>query len=205
MARCSLASGAHTRSCKALKIGLFMNLAQEQNIDSPTDVNLALEIRDGGKKYLRQFRFNLEGSVTLHIYFDAVFALIGPTGSTLSSPIWSDGMFRVYFPGDYTVCSQCVLEADLPRKPWKPAPLSRQPSVAPTPSSRDEILDPSMDAGLIYPDAMILGPSTTDLLDSPPPSRGRSATPKKEPLKRERSFCRPAPAAKANNSEPLLA
>ena len=171
-------------------------------------MNLALEIRDGGRKYLRQFRFNLEGSVTLHIYFDAIFALIAPNGSTLSSPVWPDGMFRVYFPGDYTVCRQSVLEADVPRKPWKPASLSRQPSVVPTPSSRDEYFDPSIDAGLVYPEAMILGPSTADLLESPPSttphSTTPSATPKKKTMSRSSSFCRPSPSSRASSADSLL-
>ena len=168
-------------------------------------MNLALEISDGGKKYLRQFRFNLDSCVTLHIYFDAIFALIAPNGSTICSPIWPDGMFHIYFPGDYTVCSQSVLEADVPKKTWKPAPLSRQPSVVPAASTRDEFFDPSIDAGLVYPEAMVLGPSTMDLLDSPHSSRSTAkATPKSAVLRRERSFCRPSPTSKSSSSESPL-
>ena len=152
-------------------------------------MNLALEIRDGGKKYLRQFRFNAESCVTLHIYFDAIFALIAPNGTTLTSPVWPDEMFHIYFPGDYTVCSGGVLEADVPKMTWKPAPISRQPSVVGTAApSRDEFFDPSIDAGLVYPEAMVLGPnSMMDLLDSPAPttpsraSASASASPSRTP------------------------
>ena len=205
--------------------------AQEQDIDNPTDVNLALEIRDGGKKYLRQFRFNAESCVTLHIYFDAIFALIAPNGSTLTSPVWPDEMFHIYFPGDYTVCSGGVLEADVPKQTWKPATISRQPSVVGGTSSapsRDEFFDPSIDAGLVYPEAMVLGPnSMMDLLDSPAPttpsrasasasasaspsrtpSASASATPKKG-LSRSSSFSarrrKRSPTAKATSDESRL-
>ncbi|CAE7360721.1 SBE2.2 [Symbiodinium sp. CCMP2592] len=172
-----------------IRVWLDARWLKEQDIDNPTDVNLALEIRDGGKKYLRQFRFNAESCVTLHIYFDAIFALIAPNGSTLTSPVWPDEMFHIYFPGDYTVCSGGVLEADVPKMTWKPAPISRQPSVVGTAApSRDEFFDPSIDAGLVYPEAMVLGPnSMMDLLDSPAPttpsraSASASASPSRTP------------------------
>ncbi|CAE7772101.1 SBE2.2 [Symbiodinium microadriaticum] len=211
-----------------IRVWLDARWLKEQDIDNPTDVNLALEIRDGGKKYLRQFRFNAESCVTLHIYFDAIFALIAPNGSTLTSPVWPDEMFHIYFPGDYTVCSGGVLEADVPKQTWKPATISRQPSVVGGTSSapsRDEFFDPSIDAGLVYPEAMVLGPnSMMDLLDSPAPttpsrasasasasaspsrtpSASASATPKKG-LSRSSSFSarrrKRSPTAKATSDE----
>ena len=122
-------------------------------------MNLALEIRDGGKKYLRQFRFDLDACVRLRAYFDAVFALIGPTGATLlNCRVHPDGMFHIYFPGDYTVYSAGYLDADLPQRPFRAAKLSRERSAVPSLSTaQEQYFDPSFDAGLVYPDAMILG------------------------------------------------
>ena len=160
-----------------IRVWLDSQLLQEHNILDPSDVNLALEIRDGGKKYLRHFRFDMDACVTLHIYFDAVFALLGPTGSTFCScKVNPDGMFRIYFPGDYTVHPPGYLESDIPKRPFKAAKLSKERSQVPSLSvSHGEIFDPSFDVGLVYPDAMVLGPSTSQLLEEmPSPVKARA-------------------------------
>lgn len=178
---------------------------QENNILDPSDVNLALEIRDGGKKYLRQFRFDLDACVRLRAYFDAVFALIGPTGATLlNCRVHPDGMFHIYFPGDYTVYSAGYLDADLPQRPFRAAKLSRERSAVPSLSTaQEQYFDPSFDAGLVYPDAMILGPSTSQLLEEMPtpptfspkktPSASSLTTPKHAISEPERSESRIEP------------
>ncbi|CAJ1346724.1 unnamed protein product, partial [Effrenium voratum] len=103
-----------------IRVWLDGGLLKEHGISDPTDLNLGLEIRDGGKKYLRQFRFDADGGVKLHIYFDAVFALIGPNGSSLTScKAQPDGMFRIYFPGEYTINAPGVVEAGKPQRPFK--------------------------------------------------------------------------------------
>lgn len=172
---------------------------EENNILDPTDLTLALEIRDGGKKYLRHFRFDLDACVRLQMYFDATFAIIGPTGATfLSSRVNPDGMFHIYFPGDYTVYSMGFFEAELPQRPFRAAKLSKNRSVVPSLSTaQEQYFDPSFDAGLVYPDAMVLGPSTSQLLEempSPPCSSPKKtaststiATPKNGTSEPERS------------------
>eukprot|EP00435_Cladocopium_sp_Y103_P017907 s648_g4.t1 len=188
-----------------IRIWLDAKLLQENNILDPSDVNLALEIRDGGKKYLRQFRFDLDACVRLRAYFDAVFALIGPTGATLlSCRVHPDGMFHIYFPGDYTVYSPGYLDADLPQRPFRAAKLSRERSAVPSLSTaQEQYFDPSFDAGLVYPDAMVLGPSTSQLLEEMPtpptlspkktPSVSSLTTPKHATSEPERSESRIEP------------
>lgn len=188
-----------------IRIWLDAKLLQENNILDPSDVKLALEIRDGGKKYLRQFRFDLDACVRLRAYFDAVFALIGPTGATLlNCRVHPDGMFHIYFPGDYTVYSAGYLDADLPQRPFRAAKLSRERSAVPSLSTaQEQYFDPSFDAGLVYPDAMILGPSTSQLLEEMPtpptfspkktPSASSLTTPKHAISEPERSESRIEP------------
>ena len=153
-------------------------IPEEHKIFDPGDVNLAMEIFDGGKKYLRQFRFDQDACVRLPC-FDASFALVGPSEGPLCSCVSSpDGMFKVFFPGDYTVHLEGYLEAEAPARPFRAVKLSR---------SKSEVLrlqaelmeDPSLEAGSLYPEAMVLGPSTSQLLT---PSTPKSCpTPKSLP------------------------
>lgn len=143
-------------------------------------MNLAMEISDGGKKYLRQFRFDQDACVRLPC-FDASFALFGPEGTLCGCRCSPDGMFKVFFPGDYTVQLAGYLEAEAPARPFRAVKLSRSRSeVLRLEAEQAELLeDPSLEAGSLYPEAMVLGPSTSQLLS---PSTPKSApTPKSLP------------------------
>eukprot|EP00446_Apocalathium_sp_SHHI-4_P038691 CAMPEP_0177305258 /NCGR_PEP_ID=MMETSP0368-20130122/7081_1 /TAXON_ID=447022 ORGANISM="Scrippsiella hangoei-like, Strain SHHI-4" /NCGR_SAMPLE_ID=MMETSP0368 /ASSEMBLY_ACC=CAM_ASM_000363 /LENGTH=818 /DNA_ID=CAMNT_0018763881 /DNA_START=42 /DNA_END=2496 /DNA_ORIENTATION=+ len=92
-----------------IRILLAESFLAGHGLTSADGVVLQLETVKDGKKEVAPMKFE-GGCVELAQTSNATFALVGPTGDILKCGASKDELFRVYFPGDYTISGKGYLE-----------------------------------------------------------------------------------------------
>jgi len=76
----------------------------EHGLESLAEIDVSVQTWKDGKQVMQPpAKLGADGCVRLADAFDATFKLEGPGGKELKSNASLDRLFRVYFPGDYTV------------------------------------------------------------------------------------------------------
>jgi len=88
-----------------VRIWLDPTFLKSSNIASYKGMQLALEVCKDDKKEMMEFDFDSAGCVELALNFDATFKVLTADGRDLPCLSSKDGLYRVYFPGDYSVAS----------------------------------------------------------------------------------------------------
>lgn len=101
-----------------VRIWLDKTFLDSKNLASSKGMKLALEVWKDGKKEMMEFDFDSAGCVELGLSVDATFKVLTADGQDLPCLSSKDGLYRVFFPGDYSVASLGYM------KNGKPAPAA---------------------------------------------------------------------------------
>jgi len=107
---------------------------------SPADVSVQQQVWQGAEQVmLDPVPLGADGCLHLKDTFEATFRLLGSTGEELACVASKDGLFRAYFPGEYTVSGSGFLAngapADLPPTvPVGPCAVDAPPPVKAKPA-----------------------------------------------------------------------
>lgn len=88
-----------------VKIHMDSTFLVSYSLPSCDGMKLSLQTWKDGKEEMLDFEFDETGKVELGLNFDATFRLFDATGQDLPCKASKDGYYRVFFPGDYAICS----------------------------------------------------------------------------------------------------
>eukprot|EP00435_Cladocopium_sp_Y103_P027985 s1166_g6.t4 len=88
-----------------VKIFMDATFLASYGLPSCEGMKLSLQIWKDGKQEMMDFDFDESGKVDLGLNFDATFKILDATGQEVPCKASKDGFYRVFFPGEYAICS----------------------------------------------------------------------------------------------------
>lgn len=88
-----------------VKIFMDATFLVSYSLPSCEGMKLSLQIWKDGKQEMMDFDFDETGKVDLGLNFDATFKILDATGQEVPCKASKDGFYRVFFPGEYAICS----------------------------------------------------------------------------------------------------
>eukprot|EP00931_Biecheleriopsis_adriatica_P037100 TRINITY_DN2129_c0_g1_i1.p1 TRINITY_DN2129_c0_g1~~TRINITY_DN2129_c0_g1_i1.p1 ORF type:complete len:813 (-),score=199.50 TRINITY_DN2129_c0_g1_i1:286-2724(-) len=110
-------------------VWLEKSFLQSYGISAFTGMKLSLETFKDGKQEMLDFDFDSSGCVELGLNFDASFKILAD-GKEIPCKASKDGMYRVYFPGNYTIAGSGFLKSGKTEAPTAVSPEDKSAEKA---------------------------------------------------------------------------